>query len=745
MAATLATVPPPYPPFRTVPHAAPAIVPATDLGGVCVLKHGRQFLLADAAGNVRPDARGLGLYDGDTRFLSSLVLRIDGQPPVVMRADPGGASAGTIALTNPDPPRRRRGATAPGGTLARRSLAITRRRRLDAGLHEQLTVTNVAGRPETIVVELLVDVDMADIFEVRGYTRPRRGELGRIELGAGQARFPYFGLDGMDRWTTLSAPGARLRTVRHGGAAVAARWERAVQAGETVTLAWSVRFETFAAATPPGGARVNGDQVPAGPLAVPPAARVESTTVRSDHEPFDRVIGRGVADLALLVTPGPGPGQRLLAAGVPWFTTLFGRDAILASFAALVVDPSLAVDTLRVLGGLQATDDDPARDAEVGKIPHEIRDGEMARNGEVPFGRYYGAADTTPLWLVLLGETFDWTGDLDLVRELWPNALAALDWLERGGDPDGDGFIEYHRRAHGGLVNQGWKDALDAVQDRAGHVAEGPIALVEVQGYAYDARIRMARLARAIGDVPLAERLEADAARLRARFASAYWVPDLATCALALDGAKRPMDAIGSNQGHALWSGIVDERHAPGVAERLAGPGLDSGWGVRTFAAGQPGYTPFGYHTGTVWPHDVAIAIAGLRRYGFDAAAGRLADGLLEAALRFPDARLPEQRADDDRGLQPGQLARRRLAVPGRGRIRDHGGPAGGVPGPPAVLRARHRGRIRERVTIDPAPPVAPRAAPCQHRMALARQAPSRRAGRPRHTWGVHSIDPSRA
>ncbi len=215
--ATLATVPRPHEPLRTVPHAAPAIIPATDLGGVCVLKRGRQFLLADAAGNIHSDARGLGLYDGDTRFVSRLVLRINGQPPAVMRADPGGAAAGTIALTNPDPPRPRRRATAPGGTLARRSLAITRRRRIEDGLHEVLAVTNVAGRPESIVIELSVDVDMADIFEVRGYVRPRRGEMGPMELGGEQARFPYYGLDGVDRWTILTAPGARLHAVRRGG------------------------------------------------------------------------------------------------------------------------------------------------------------------------------------------------------------------------------------------------------------------------------------------------------------------------------------------------------------------------------------------------------------------------------------------------------------------------------------------------------------------------------------------------
>jgi glycogen debranching enzyme len=321
---------------------------------------------------------------------------------------------------------------------------------------------------------------------------------------------------------------------------------------------------------------------------------------------------------------------------------LFGRDAILASFGALLVDPSLAVDTLRILASLQATVDDPAVDAEPGKIPHEVRDGEMARTAEVPFGRYYGSADATPLWLILLGETYDWTGDLGLVEELWPNALAALEWVEQHGDLDGDGFIEYRRRAPGGLVQHGWKDAPDAIRDRHGRIADGPVALVEIQGYAYDARVRMARLARAIGDSALAGRLEAEAERLRDRFEAAFWVADRATYALALDGQKRPMDAIGSNQGHALWSGIVSEGHAAAVAGQLAGAGLDSGWGLRTFAAGQPGYSPLGYHTGSVWPHDTAIAVAGLRRAGFDAEAARLAGELFGAAQSFPDARLPE-------------------------------------------------------------------------------------------------------
>jgi glycogen debranching enzyme len=298
-----------------------------------------------------------------------------------------------------------------------------------------------------------------------------------------------------------------------------------------------------------------------------------------------------------------------------------------------------------VLGHLSATqaqESDAAHDAEPGKILHEMRSGEMARTGTLPFGTYYGSIDATPLWLVLLGETFDWTGDANLVDRLWPNAMAALDWIDRYGDRDGDGFVEYLRRAHRGLLNQGWKDSTDAVRDRTGRTAEPPVALVEVQGYVYDAKRRMAGLARRRGDAPLADRLEEEAAALARRFEDAFWVPDRSGYAMALDGSKRPADAIASNQGHALWSGIVREDRAGAVAEQLAGSQLDSGWGLRTYGAGQPGFNPLGYHTGTVWPHDTAIAVAGLKRYGFDEAANALAGRMFEAAQHFPDFRLPE-------------------------------------------------------------------------------------------------------
>ena len=615
------------------PDVASTIIPATDLGGAAVLKRGGVFLLANASGDVVRDSHGLGLYVSDTRMLSKLVLEVGGERPSVLRPDPGGSDRGTIVLTNPDLSCDPGDRPLAERSLARRSLGIVRERRIDRGLHERLSLANYTGRAETPTVDLLFDADMADIFEVRGLVRPRRGRFAPTEVRGDVAVFDYLGLDGRHLRTRVTAAGAQIEPAPRGtGAGMRARWRPEIPPGGRVTLTWSIQPDV-----------AEGDIGPASPSSrETPAGLLDAARIRSDSPGFDRVVARGIADLELLVTPGPGPGQRYLAAGIPWFSALFGRDAILASLGALIVDPGLAVDTLRILASLQATDDDPARDAEPGKIPHEVRGGEMARMGEVPFGRYYGSADATPLWLVLLGETYDWTGDLRLVEELWPHALAALEWMDRHGDVDGDGFIEYRRRSPDGLVQHGWKDALDAIRDRNGRIADGPIALAEVQGYAYDARVRAARLARALGDSPLAQHLEMEAQRLRARFEAAFWVPDRATYALALDGQKRPMDAIGSNQGHALWSGIVSEDHAAAVARQLAGSGLDSGWGLRTYAAGETGYSPLGYHTGSVWPHDTAIAVAGLRRAGFDLQASRLAGELLDAAQAFPDARLPE-------------------------------------------------------------------------------------------------------
>jgi glycogen debranching enzyme len=381
----------------------------------------------------------------------------------------------------------------------------------------------------------------------------------------------------------------------------------------------------------------------------------QNAIIETDHELINQVIRRSLDDLCLLESTDP-IGDRFIAAGVPWFTTLFGRDALITSLQAIAFAPRLAVQTLEILAKRQATAVDAWRDAEPGKILHELRTGEMSRTGELPFAPYYGSIDSTPLWLILLGETHDWTADDDLVDRLWPTALAAVDWIDRWGDRDGDGFVEYERRAETGLRNQGWKDSSDAIRWLDGSLAETPIALAEVQGYVFDAKLRVAKLARRRGDAGMADRLEHEASILQRRFAEQFRLSD-GSIAMALDRAKKPVDSVGSNAGHALWSGIVQAEHAEAVAAALGSADMVSGWGLRTYAAGQPGYNPIGYHTGTVWPHDTAIAAAGLRRYGFDDAADTLSSGMLAAAQHFPAFRLPELFCGFDRASTGSPIA----------------------------------------------------------------------------------------
>lgn len=634
--------------IRTFQPPEPSIVRATDLGGVDVLKHGNLYLISDPFGDVHPDSRGLGLYASETRILSCSVLRIDGFRPTVLRGDSGDGFRGTIQLTNPEERRDPGDKIAAGRSLARQTLAVTRHRAVGAGLYERLIIANFTEHAVDLAIELTLGVDAADIFEVRGYHRPRRGRFGPIAMDDQRIAFGYLGLDGVLQRTYVAFPSAEVEPASDGiaGGSVVVRWRRAIQPGAETEMDWTVWHEVV-------------EQQGPEPLAVsafpdPPVIReadgeaayaawaAGSAVIQSDNQLFDRLVGRGIRDLRLLQNDGPNPGERYCAAGVPWFATLFGRDALITAYESIAVRPGLAVETLEVLAAHQATVDDPASDAEPGKIPHELRTGEMARSGELPFSVYYGSVDSTPLWLVLLGEVHDWTGDDALVDRLWPNALAALDWIDQSGDLDGDGFVEYRRRAPNGLINQGWKDSADSVRDRLGVTVEPPIALAEVQGYVFDAKRRMARLARRRGETALAERLEADAELLRRRFEEAFWVEDLGAYAMALGADKRPADALTSNQGQALWSGIVDPKRARAVVDRLTGPGLHSGWGIRTYAAGQPGYNPLSYHVGSIWPHDNALILAGLKRYGFDAEANALAGQLFEVARNFPDSRMPE-------------------------------------------------------------------------------------------------------
>jgi glycogen debranching enzyme len=639
---------------------------ATDLTGTLVLKHDRRFLVSDAFGDIKTDQRGLGLYAGDTRVLSRLELRIDGHRPLVLRTGTAAGFRNTIQMTNPDLARNPLEKGDAAAMLARQSLGIVRERSISDGLDERVRIHNYTMHPERCQVTLALDADFADIFEVRGVRRPARGERAPATVEAQDIGFEYRGLDGHIRrtWVHVSEPGVRVDD--GSGTAGDADGAERPDTGVVLGFDWTI---------PPGGDRALGirvtSEVPDGPFATarrsssrptlpandPEAAHRAwhgtSTVLGSSHAGAERAFRRGMSDLRLLVDPGPAEGERYIAAGIPWYDTLFGRDSIITSLQLLSIRPQVAADTLSVLARLQATTSDDWRDAEPGKILHELRTGEMALADEIPHTPYYGSVDSTPLVLVLLAEYERWSADLALVDRLWPAAMAALEWIDRYGDQDGDGFVEYARRSERGLLNQGWKDSADAIRWADGRLAEGPIALVEVQGYVYRARRGMARLARRRGDPALAERLDAAASTLQERFEEAFWLEGPGTYAVALDGHKQAVDSVTSNAGHALWSGIASAEHAARVAGSLMGPDMFSGWGIRTLSSAMAGYNPISYHIGSIWPHDNAICATGLWRYGFSEEASRVAATLLEATQYFRDARLPELFCGFDRVSSP--------------------------------------------------------------------------------------------
>lgn len=590
------------------------------------LKHGDSFLLADAAGTIRPGSAD-GLYHLDTRHLSRLDLRINGYRPILLSSTMRDDNAAlTCDLTDPEFAGRE--ATA----LHSDSLHIRRTQFLWEGtLHERLRVLNFGSRTAQIRLELGFDVDFADIFEVRGTARSRRGEHRPVMVEAGRVTCRYLGLDDRERVTEL-------------------RFDPEPDVIESDRAVFDFALE-------PGAARILFFQADAGGAALPVGPGAFRTAMRSarralrhsasravaietSNEIFNEAIRRSVADLYMLNTDTPqGPYPY---AGVPWFSAPFGRDALITAFQMLWLDPELARGVLRFLAANQASADDPASDAEPGKILHEVRRGEMAETGEVPFRRYYGSIDSTPLFVMLAGGYLERTGDVRTIREIWPNVRAALRWMEERGDRDGDGFIEYARMTEAGLANQGWKDSHDSIFHADGSSAEGPIALVEVQGYAFAARRAAAAMAAALGHAEEAERQRREAEALQLRFEREFWCEEIATYALALDGEKRPCRVRASNAGHALWTGIARPERAASVARTLLSAESFSGWGVRTLAAGQARYNPMSYHNGSVWPHDNALIALGLARYGFRAEAARIFEALFQASVYIELRRLPE-------------------------------------------------------------------------------------------------------
>src|SRR5258706_11215713 len=497
--------------------------------------------------------------------------------------------------------------------------------------HERLELGNYGESPVTIHLTIELDNDSADIFEVRGFRRERRGEDLAPGIGADRVELGYRGLDGVVRRTQVawSIPPVSLAADR-------ADFEFSIRRAGPVrletTFSCAREAASFPAPTYATACRRADETVH--------DAREERARVSSPNDQFNAWMQRSAADLTMLAAGNPEGDYPY--AGVPWYSVPFGRDGILTAMQYLWVDPGMARGVLRFLAGTQATELNAAQDAEPGKIVHEMRKGELATLGEIPFRRYYGTIDATPLFVVLAGEYHQRTGDAALLHQIWPSIESALAWIDQYGDIDGDGFVEYQRKSDDGLVNQGWKDSENSVFHANGELARGPIALCEVQGYVYSARVHAARLARALGKTARAQKLEAQAEALRSRFEEQFWCGELGTYALALDGDKQPCPVRSSNAGHVLWSGLAGEDRARSVGRTLLAPDSFSGWGVRTIAKGESRYNPMSYHNGSIWPHDNAIVAMGLARYGMKEQATTIATALYEASLFMDLHRLPE-------------------------------------------------------------------------------------------------------
>ncbi|MCH7711795.1 MAG: amylo-alpha-1,6-glucosidase, partial [Proteobacteria bacterium] len=502
----------------------------------------------------------------------------------------------------------------------------------DAACYERLAIRNFDDRPHAINLSFVFEADFADIFEVRGHSRPRRGRVSIATAADDAVVFRYTGLDAVKRRTTIQfdpKPDHLDRQI--------AIFELNLEPRKRTSLFVTVSCQETPVAEKAGKQFFVGLRKARRALR---AAASGAASVETSNAVFNEILCRSMADLSMLTTEtGQGPYPY---AGIPWFSTAFGRDGIITALQLLWVDPGIARGVLKFLAANQATEVRPEADAEPGKILHETRRGEMARLGEVPFGLYYGSVDSTPLFVVLAGMYFERTGDLDTITELWPNVEAALRWIDEYGDRDGDGFVEYRAQSEAGLINQGWKDSRDSVFHADGELATGPIALCEVQGYVYAAKNHAARMASALGSTVLAASLEEQAAAMKDRFEAAFWCDDISTYALALDGDKAPCRVRASNAGQVLLAGIADRKRAALVADLLLDREFYSGWGIRTVARSEARYNPMSYHNGSVWPHDNALIALGLARYGFTEHIQRMFSGMFDAAAYMDLRRLPE-------------------------------------------------------------------------------------------------------
>lgn len=593
------------------------------------LKHGDTFAVFDPAGDASSaDGSPEGIYYRDTRYLSDLRLTIESQHPLLLSSTLRDDNATlTCDLTNPDLHGER------GEVRLEHGLIHLRRSRFlwNGASYERVSVRNYDLNTHRLRIEISFAADFADLFEVRGNKRERRGTLEPPQVRNDTVVLAYKGLDGRRRTTMVRFDPAPTELCAH-----KASFEVELGSHQGTNLLIEILFD-------------RAQEGPLRPCAVTALrqsrralrrAFARAATIVTSNHIFNEWVRRSVSDLNMLVTDTPdGPYPY---AGIPWYSTVFGRDALITALQTLWIDPAVAGGVLRHLAANQARSFDPVSDAEPGKILHEVRYGEMAELREVPFRRYYGSIDSTPLFVMLAGAYLQRTGDVATIRRLWPNVEAALEWIERYGDRDGDGFVEYGRYSDDGLVNQGWKDSHDSIFHADGRLAQGPIAVVEVQAYVYGAWRAAALMARVLGQPERAHAFERRARDLQLAFDAAFFDESLGTYVLALDGEKRPCRVRSSNAGHALFTGLAREERVPSVVRTLMDPRSFCGWGIRTIASGEARYNPISYHNGSVWPHDNALVACGLAHYGYKQEAGRIFDGLFAASTYIELRRLPE-------------------------------------------------------------------------------------------------------
>lgn len=594
-------------------------------------KEGETFIYTDSEGNIPAgNTSGLGFYHGDTRFLSTFDMRLHGKRPVLLTATADRDYMAYFELTNPDLRDEA------GEVIARQETINVRRMRVVAdGFYERIRIKNYNPFDVEFWVEFDLDNDFADIFEVRGLRRTTRGKLAKAKVADDTLTLAYHGEDDVFRQTKV-----RLSSKPDG--------VRPAASGATLSYKvviephgrWLLNLFVQPVVGGDTHSRRDFNDVVSGLRRSYDDWTRRCTDFFTDNELFNSVLTRSQSDIRALLTESPR--GTVLDAGVPWYVTAFGRDSLIAGIESLPLAAFPLRESLRTLADLQGRREDADRDEEPGKILHELRRGELAGAGTIPHTPYYGSIDSTPLFVIGVAEAFRWTGDRALLSQLMPHVERALAWIDRYGDMDGDGFVEYFRRSAKGLINQGWKDSHDSVTHGDGSRAEGPIALAEVQGYVYAAKRGAAALFAEAGRGDEAGRLEREAADLKELFNKTFWMPQENFFAMALDGEKKQVASVTSNGGQCLWSGIIDDDKAGQVVSRLLMPDMFSGWGIRTLSKGAGSYNPMSYHNGSVWPHDNAIILKGMCDYGFRQQAVVLAGSLFDTAIHHAYYRLPE-------------------------------------------------------------------------------------------------------